>query len=343
MNVSHPYDLIIIGAGPGGCAAAVYAGRKQLKTLVITESFGGQSIVSNSIENWIGEKTISGVELAKKLEAHVRAQETVTVKTGEKVIVVREVGDMCISTLDWKKLSSVAASANAACEYEVTTDKGGVFRAKALLVASGGRRRRLDVLGEAQFDGKGVSYCSTCDAPLFRGKDVAVVGGGNAGLEACVDLFPYAKKIYLLNIGDKLGGDPITQKQVFDSSRVTVIHHAQTMEIFGETLVTGLKYQDTVSGVEKKLAAQGVFVEIGSIPNSEFVKDLVQMNKYNEIIVDHKTLATSRPGIFAAGDVTDEIYKQNNTSVGDAVSATLSAYNYLLNISKQTPAAQETV
>lgn len=226
-----------------------------------------------------------------------------------------------------------------ACAYKVKTEKNSVYRAKALLVASGGRRRRLNVPGEAQFDGKGVSYCSTCDAPLFRGKAVAVIGGGNAGLEACVDLFPYATKIFLLNLGDKLGGDPVTQKQVLASPNVTVLHKAQTTEIFGDTLVKGLKYKDLASAQEKTIEVQGVFVEIGSVPNSEFAKDLVAMNKYNEIIVDHKTLATSRPGIFAAGDVTDEIYKQNNTSVGDAVSAALSAYNYILNIQKHTPAA----
>lgn len=309
------YDLIIIGGGPAGAAAAVYAGRKKLKTLLITESWGGQSIVSSGIENWIGIKSISGFDLAKALEDHVRAQEEIDIVSPDKV-------------------SEVSPSE---LNYTVKTEKGNEYQTKTLIVTSGGRRRRLGISGEDKFDGRGVAYCSTCDAPLFKDKDVAVVGGGNAGLEAVIDLFPYAAKIYLINRGPNLSGDPLTQEEVKKSSKVISIINAETQEILGDKFVSGIKYLDKQDNQVKEIVLQGVFVEIGSVPNSEFIKNLVETNKAGEIVVDHKTSATSRPGIFAAGDVTDEIYKQNNISAGDGVAAALSAYNFLLNIKKQSP------
>lgn len=322
------YDLIIVGGGPAGAAAGVYAGRKKMKTLLITDSFGGQSIVSDSIENWIGIKKISGFELAKMLEEHVKSYEGVEIKNGEKVVSVKE-----------KEMKdNFSAQDGSAFGFEVSTDKGGIYQSKTLIVASGGRRRRLNIPGEDKFDGKGVSYCSTCDAPLFGNKEVAVIGGGNAGLESVIDLIPYASKVYIINRGPKLTGDSLTQEEVKKSPKVDIINNAQTQEILGEQFVMAIKYTDNVSGQVKELPVGGVFVEIGSIPNSEFMKGLVLMNKAGEIIVDHRTSATSRPGIFAAGDVTDEIYKQNNISAGDAIAAALSAYNYLYNIKKQSPA-----
>ena len=323
------YDLIIVGGGPAGAAAGVYAGRKKMKTLLLTESFGGQSVVSDSIENWVGVKKISGFELATMLEEHVRAHETVEIKMPEKVISVKEMKD------------GFSAQGGPAIGWEVATDKGGVYQAKTLIIVSGGRRRRLNILGEDKFDGKGVSYCSTCDAPIFKDKKVAVVGSGNAGLEATIDLFPYASKIYLINRKSELVGDPSTQEEVKKSPRVTIINQAQIQEISGDQFVAALKYLDKTDDQIKELAVDGIFVEIGSVPNSEFMKGLVEMNSGGEIIVDHKTGATSRNGIFAAGDVTDEIYKQNNISAGDAVAAALSAYNYLLNIKKQSPAYEK--
>lgn len=322
------YDLIIVGGGPAGAAAGVYAGRKKMKTLLLTDSFGGQSIVSDSIENWIGIKKISGFELAKMLEEHAKSYEEVEIKNGEKVISVKE-----------KEMKGSFSIQNGPVfGFEVSTDKGGIYQSKTLIVASGGRRRRLNIPGEDKFDGKGVSYCSTCDAPLFGNKEVAVIGGGNAGLEAAIDLIPYASKVYIINRGSGFAGDPLTQEEVKKSPKVNIINNAQIQEILGEQFVTAIKYMDNVNGQVKELPVGGVFVEIGSVPNSEFMKGLVLMNKAGEIIVDHRTSATSRPGIFAAGDVTDEIYKQNNISAGDAVAAALSAYNYLLNIKKQSPA-----
>jgi len=309
------YDLIIIGAGPAAAAAGVYSARKKLNTLIITENFGGQSLVSDNIENWIGVKKMTGLEFAKMLEAHVRAQEGIEIKVPEKVVAVKEIPN----------------NLPAQTGFEVSTDKNNIYQAKALVVASGGRRRHLNIPGGDEYDGRGVSYCSTCDAPVFKNKSVAVIGGGNAGLEAAVDLMPYANKIYLINHGSELAADPSIIKEVKKSLKVVIINNAETQEILGDKFVSGLKYLDKSDNQVKELKVEGIFVEIGSTPNSEFIKDLVNTNQAGEIIVDHKTGATSYPGIFAAGDVTDEIYKQNNIAAGDAIVAVLSAYNYLLN------------
>ena len=303
------YDVIIIGGGPAAVGAAVYVARKKLKTLLITGEFGGQSIVSADIHNWIGTKSISGLDLAKNLEEHVRNySQEIEIKSSELVTSVQ------------KKDGG----------FLVETNKGGAYETHAIIVTSGARRRKLGIAGEKEFDGKGVAYCSTCDAPLFSGKDVAVVGGGNAGLEAAVDLLSYADKVYLLEYGDVLKGDVVTQERIKSSEKVELIFNTEMKEVKGEKFVTGLVYKDRVSGEEKTLSVGGIFVEIGSVPNSEFVKDLVQLNKDGEILIDHKTAATSCEGIWAAGDVTDEMYKQNNISVGDGVKAALSVYNYLL-------------
>lgn len=307
------YDLIIIGGGPAATAAAVYAARKQLKTLLIAEEFGGQSIVSADIQNWIGEPHISGFDLAQKFEAHIRAYpDIVEVKMPEKAVKVNRKDPQ---------------------SFEVETDKGR-YEGKTIMLASGARRRKLGIPGEKELDGKGVVYCSTCDAPIFKGKVVAVVGGGNAGLEAVVDLFPYATKIYLMEYGDALKGDPVTQAHVQSNPKVEVILNAQSKEIVGEGMVKGIEYIDRKTNEEKLLEVEGVFVEIGSIPNSEIVKGLVELDKYGQVVIDSKHGTTSVPGIFAAGDITDDPYKQNNISAGDAVKAALAAYNYLLEQEK---------
>ncbi len=313
------YDLIIIGGGPAGAAAAVYAGRKRLNTLLITESFGGQSITSDDIQNWIGTKSISGFELAQKMEEHVRAQETVEVKMPEKAAKIEESGK----------------------NFSVTTEGGEKLEAKALIVTAGARRRRLKVPGEDKLEGKGVAYCSTCDAPLFGGKAVAVVGGGNAALEAVVDLFPYAAKIHLVSRGDALRGDQITQEKVTASDKVEIMFNTEVREIKGDKFVEGVVLANNKSGETKELKLEGIFVEIGSVPNSEIARGLVEINQFGEIALDHRRAATSRPGIFAAGDITDELYKQNNISAGDGVRAALSAYNYILERDHQSPAAEK--
>ena len=310
------YDLIILGGGPAGTAATVYAARKRLKTLLITESFGGQSVVSDDIQNWIGEQHISGFDLAKKMEDHIRSfGDAVEIKLSERAQIIKKTGD----------------------NFKITTDQGE-YEAKAVILAIGASRRKLNVPGEQKFEGKGVVYCSTCDAPLFEGKTVAVIGGGNAGLEAVVDLFAYAPKIHLLIRGDSMKGDPATQEEIKNNPKVEIIFNADTKEVLGDKFVSGLKYQDLKSGEIKELNLEGVFVEIGSTPNSEIVKDLVELDQWGQVKIDSKHASTSCPGIFAAGDITDDPYKQNNISAGDAVKAALAAYNYILKRQKNSPA-----
>lgn len=295
------YQLIIIGGGPGGVAAGVYAARKKIKSLLVTDSFGGQSNVSADVQNWIGTKSVSGYDLGKMFEEHLRAQEGIDIIGDDLVTAIGEIDG----------------------GFKVKTQKGNEYEAERILLASGSRRRKLGVPGEKELDGKGVAYCATCDAPLFKGKDVAVVGGGNAGLEAVIDLFPYASKIYLLEYGDKLKGDPVTQEKIKANEKVQIITMAESKEVKGEQFVSGLKYKDRNSNEEKELPVNGVFVEIGAIPNADFVKGMVEVNKFGEVIVDHKTQKTSNPKIWAVGDVTDVLYKQNNISAGDAVKAIL--------------------
>lgn len=328
MDSSAPlYDVIIIGGGPAGVAAGVYIARKQLKTLLLAESFGGQSIVSADIQNWIGEAHISGLDLAKKLEAHVRAYPEIVDIKSEKVSIVKSVA--CTETTKGR-----------ICDFEVTSDKG-TYLGKTVIVASGARRRKLGIPGEDTFESKGVAYCSTCDAPLFVGKKVAVVGGGNAGLEAAHDLFAYATEVTILDFGDSIKGDPATLAEIKKNPKLKeIILNAQTLEVLGDSLVTGIKFKDKVTGTEKTLEVGGVFVEIGSVPNSEMVKDLVQLDEHQQIMINFTHARTSHPGIFAAGDVTNDPYKQNNISAGDGVRAALSAYTYLQNRTKTSPAEE---
>ncbi|MBI2024717.1 MAG: FAD-dependent oxidoreductase [Candidatus Harrisonbacteria bacterium] len=301
------YDLVIVGGGPGGAAAGVYAARKKMKVALITESFGGQSVVSAGIENWIGTKSVSGLDFAKMLEEHLRAQEDIDLLQPDLVEKVEKAKNgFTISTKEGKKLET-----------------------KTILVTTGSSRKKLGVPGEKELDAKGVSYCSTCDAPIFKNKVVAVIGGGNAGLEAVVDLLAYATKVYLLEYGDKLKGDPITQEKIEKDKKVEIILNAQTTKILGDKFVAGFKYKDLKSGQEKELKLDGIFVEIGAVPNISFVKDLVKLSAYGEIAVDHKTQQTSQPGIWAAGDSSDVLYKQNNISAGDAVKAVLNIYETL--------------
>lgn len=311
------YDVIVIGGGPAGCAAAVYTARKRLKTLLIADAFGGQSIVSDDIQNWIGEPHISGFDLAQKLEAHVR--------------VFADVVDI--------KTERASAIAEKGVDFEVRTEQGGTYQGKTLILAAGARRRKLGVPGEEEFNGKGVAYCSTCDAPLFSGKKVVVVGGGNAGLEAVRDLFPYAAEICLLERTDTLRGDQVTQDEIKKNPKFKgVVFGAEVAKITGDQFVSAVVYKDTKTGEEKTLAVEGIFIEIGSLPNSEMVKGLVELDQWGQVKIDSKYGTTSRPGMFAAGDITDDPYKQNNISAGDAVKAALAAYQYLLKREQANPA-----
>ncbi len=301
------YDLVIIGGGPGGTAAGVYAARKKLKTALVIGDFGGQSTVSAEIQNWIGVKSISGFEWAKTLEKHLRVQEDIDIFQPDWVTKVEKSGE----------------------GFVVLTKGGKKLETKTVLVTTGSSRKKLNIAGEKEFDGKGVAYCVTCDAPLFKNKVTAVIGGGNAGLEAVRDLLVYSTKVYLLDHGSKLKGDATTQEKIKASPKVEIIFQAEPKEILGDKFVNALKYQDVPSGNIMELKLDGVFIEIGSYPNAGFLNDFAKLNDKGEIIVDHKTQTTSQRGIWAAGDVSDVLYKQNNISAGDAIKAVLNIYEYL--------------
>jgi alkyl hydroperoxide reductase subunit F len=307
------YDLIIIGGGPGGVAAGIYAARKKMKTLLITDTFGGQSLVSNDIQNWIGTKSISGFDLAKSLEEHLRAQNGIEIVDGELVTEVKKIGD----------------AADGSGGFTITTNGGKIFETKYVLITSGSRRKKLDVPGEKEFDGKGVVYCTTCDAPLFGEKTVVVVGGGNSALEGVMDLIQYASRIYLMVRSEVLRGDPVTQEKVRSHPKVDILWNTVIEEVHGDKFVKGIKYKNVKTGESKDLALEGVFVEIGLIPNSDFASTLVNVNEFGRIVVDGKTQETSQPGVWASGDVSDGLYDQNNISVGDSVKAVLNIYDKL--------------
>jgi len=308
MPNSEIYELIILGAGPAGTAASVYAARKKIKSLLITENFGGQAVIAASIENIVGHKKLSGVEMARLFEEQVKA-------SGMEVILDR--------ALTIKKEENI---------FKIETVNNGVFQGKSILVALGRKYKNLEVPGEEKFRGRGVVYCSTCDAPLFKDKPVAVVGGGNAALLSVIDLLAYASKIYLLNRSEELRADPVLIDEVKKEPRVEIIFNAQVTEIIGDLMVEKLKYQDSKTGEIKELAVNGVFVQIGMKPNTDLVKDLVKINKQGEIIVEPLTGRTSAQGIWAAGDITNLPYKQISVAIGDGIRALLDIYAELKGV-----------
>lgn len=302
------FDLVIIGGGPAGIAAGVYASRKQLNTLFVTPEWGGQSIVSPDIQNWIGTPHISGNDLAKSLEIHLReyAKDTVTIKDGHTVKNVSKTND----------------------GFVVTLNNDETFEARAVLVATGSTRRKLAVPGAEEFDNKGLTYCASCDGPLFSGQDVVVIGGGNAGFETAAQLLAYTKSVTLLHRGDAFKADPVTVEKVLSHENMTGILNAETLEVLGENFVTGVKYKDK-DGNEQVITASGVFVEIGLVPNTDYVADLLELDEYKRIKIDPWTQQTSVPGVWAAGDCTNIKYHQNNISAGDAVCALEDIYVHL--------------
>ncbi len=301
------YDLAIIGGGPAGVAAGVYAARKKIRTVFITDTFDSQSTVSENIQNWIGAVSIKGTELTKILEAHLRAYagETVDIRLKERVTLVKKSGD----------------------HFSLTTNKGS-YEAKTVLVTTGSIRKKLEAKGAGEFENKGITYCATCDAPLFGDMDVAVIGGGNSAFESAAQLTAYGKTVTIIT-RNEFRADPTTIEKVLSDPKVRAITHAEILEIKGDGFVTGLVYKNKQTGAIHELPVTGVFVEIGAIPSVDFVKDLVNLSPGNEIIVDPKTQMTSAEGIWAAGDCTDGLYKQNNIAVGDAVKALENIYLYL--------------
>lgn len=303
------YDLIIIGGGPAGSAAAVYAARKRLKTALITSEFGGQSVVSEDIQNWIGTVSISGSDLAENLKKHVLAyaSDIVDVKEGEKVISLKKDG----------------------AEFIVVTDGGHEHKTKTVLIVTGSKRRKLAAPGAEQFENKGITYCASCDGPLFSGKDVVVIGGGNAGFETAAQLLAYAKSVTLLNRTNDFRADPVTVEKVRSHPNIKIIMNAALSEIKGENFVKMLTYKINDEGEALELPTEGIFVEIGLVPATDFAKDVVELNKYGMVVIDPRTQATSTMGIWAAGDCTDVLYHQNNIAAGDAVRALEDIYMHL--------------
>lgn len=295
------YDLIIVGGGPAGAAAAVYAARKRLKTLLVVEEWGGQSNVSADVQNWIGTKSISGLDLAKALREHVETHK----------------GD-CLEILSPARAQSLEVSANS---VTIVLKDGKRIESKTLLVASGARRRKLEVPGALEYDQKGLTYCATCDGPLFADKDVVVIGGGNAGFETALQLLAYCKSVTLLHRGDAFRADEITVNAARAHPNMRAILNAEPTEILGAQFVTGVRWKDTTTGKEEVLPVEGVFVEIGLLPNTDWIGDVIEKSAAGQIKVDPKLQRTSHPRIWAAGDVTDAPYHQNNIAAGDAVKA----------------------
>lgn len=302
------YDLVIIGGGPAGVSAGVYAARKKLKTLFITLEFGGQSIVSDGIENWIGTVKIPGTELAMNLKNHLisYADKSVLVKEGEKVEDIQKSTD----------------------GFTVSTNKEK-YGTTTILITTGSHRRKLEIPGAKEFDNKGLTYCASCDGPLFADQDVAVVGGGNAALETAAQLLAYCKSVTILNRTETLRGDEVTIEKLKQNPKLVIIENATPVEIKGSAFVTGIIYEDTVSKEKKELAVSGIFVEIGLLPTTDFVKNLIKLNKYNQIPIDSKNQKTEISGIWAAGDCTDTLYHQNNIAAGDAVKALEDIYVHI--------------
>jgi NADH-dependent peroxiredoxin subunit F len=295
------HDLIIIGAGPAGITAAVYAARKRMNFLVISKDIGGQTAWSGDIENYTGYQFITGPELTDKFQEHMKRY-GVGVDEGEEAIEIKKDNNI----------------------ISVKTNKR-TYQARTIIIASGKRTRELNCPGEKEYKNKGLTYCATCDAPLFSNKDVAVIGGGNSGLDAALQLIKIAQHIYLINIAPALTGDAIMQEGIRESEKVTILNNTQVTAVLGDKMVKAIKIKTKER--EKTIAVEGIFVEIGLIPNSEFANTIeknqngeIKVNPYNE---------TNIAGIFAAGDVTDVPEKQIIIAAGEGSKATLSAFRYL--------------
>ncbi|NCT01892.1 FAD-dependent oxidoreductase [Candidatus Parcubacteria bacterium] len=295
------YDLLIIGGGPAGTAAGVYAARKQLKTLFVTNEWGGQSTVSSDIQNWIGTTSISGNTLASDLRTHLETY------AGEEVIIQSG------------KLATALKKTDQG--YEATLSDGSTHTAKAVLICSGSVRRKLEVPGAGTFENKGLTYCASCDGPMFTGQDVAVIGGGNAGFETAAQLLAYTKSVTLLQYGPAYKADPVTVEKVLSHENMHGILNAETKSIEGEAFVTSVTYRDMENNEIKTVPVTGIFVEVGMIPSTDFAAEVVERDEYNRIVIDPWTQKTSAENIWAAGDCTNVRYHQNNIAAGDAVRA----------------------
>ncbi len=303
-----PYDLAIIGGGPAGAAAAVYAARKRLKSVFITKDWLGQSNVSEKIENWVGTVAISGLDLTTSLEKHAKAY-----------------ADGIIDFVEGQYATKV--NKNDSGTFTITSEKGS-YEAKTVLITAGSRRRKLTVPGADTFEHKGLTYCATCDGPLYADQDVVVVGGGNAGFESAAQLLAYCKSVTLLSRSE-YKADPGTVEKVLSNPKMKAYQFTSPKEIKGDKFVTSMVFTDDKTKTDTEIKVTGIFAEVGSIPNTDMVKDLVTLTKFGTVVVDAKNQCASVDGIWAAGDCTDGLYHQNNIAAGDAVKAIEDIYLYL--------------
>ncbi len=305
-NERDIYDVIIIGAGPAGMSGAIYAARKLLKTLLISKNVGGQVTDAWEIDNYLGFSQVDPAGLIKKFNEHVE-------KFGLERIIGKEV-----TSLD---LAGEVKS--------VTTSDGSTFLSRTVIIATGKRPRKLGLPEEKKLGGKGIAYCATCDAPLFADADVAVAGGGNSALEAALDLIKIANSVSIVSL-TPLTGDPIYQDKLQNSDKVTIYTEYEITKLLGEKVLEGVEIRSLKTGKVERLAVEGLFVEIGLIPNSDIVKDKLNLNKLGEIVVDYKC-HTEIPGVFACGDVTNVPFKQVIVAAGEGAKAALAAYEYLIS------------
>ena len=308
-----PFDVLIIGGGPAGAAAAVYAARKGIRTGIASEKFGGQTLDTLGIENFISVKETEGPKFATALEEHVRAY------------------DVDIMNMQRAK-ALIPNSGPESNLIEVQLESGASLKSKSIIISTGARWRNINVPGEAEFKNKGVAYCPHCDGPLFKGKHVAVVGGGNSGVEAAIDLAGIVGHVTLIEFDKALRADAVLQRKLHSLQNVTVLTNAQTTEITGEQTVNGLVYKDRASNDLHTVALDGVFIQIGLVPNTDWLKGVVELSKHGEIVVDAKG-QTSVPGVFAAGDATTVPFKQIIIAAGDGAKAALGAFDHLIRTS----------
>ncbi len=301
----EPFDILVIGGGPAGASAAIYAARKGIRTGIVAERFGGQVRETLGIENLISVGYTEGPRLAEVLEQHVSNYD-VDIMSAQRA-----------RRLERKEL------------IEVELENGAVLKSKAVILSTGARWRNVGIPGEEEFKNKGVAYCPHCDGPLYKGKHVAVIGGGNSGIEAAIDLAGIASHVTVFEFMPELKADDILQKRLYSLSNVTVLKNVQTKEITGTDKVNGITYMERESGAVHHMELQGVFVQIGLIANTDWLGETIERNRIGEVIVDSRN-ATSLPGVFAAGDCTDSAYKQIVISMGSGASAALSAFDYLI-------------
>ena len=314
LNAKEDFDMLVIGGGPAGSAAAIYAARKGIRTGVVAERFGGQVMDTLGIENFISVQETQGPKLVQALEEHVKSYE-----------------------VDIMNLQRASALRQTDQGLEIELANGAVLKSKAVIISTGARWREMNVPGEQEYRNKGVAYCPHCDGPLFKGKRVAVIGGGNSGVEAAIDLAGVVSHVTLIEFDNKLRADAVLQKKLKSLSNVTIIMSALTKEALGDgTKVNGLRYLDRVNNTEHTIELEGIFVQIGLLPNTDWLKGTIELSRHGEVIVDPKG-ETSMPGVFAAGDCTTVPYKQIIIAMGEGAKASLGAFDYLIRSSVAEP------